>query len=158
MPFRCCPYFFSGGREMDLGAILAKIEAAAVSALNEDVVKDAKEHFVASGQKVYAAYHTPEGKVPVVYDRKGRLLSESAYAVSGGGLQVTISSTHPYGQLIEYGHGVGGAYEYPYNQYGTAQEFLQPRPFFMPVVDYLSGGGFVDTLRAGLNARGIPAH
>lgn len=141
---------------MSLDDILNRIREAASEALNDDVVKDAKEHFVASGQTVYAAYHTPDGKVPVVYQRQGRLTSESTYAVSGGDLQVTITSTHPYGQLIEYGQGNGGSYEYPFNRYGTAEEFLQARPFFRPVVDYLAGGGFKNTLASGLRARGIP--
>lgn len=141
---------------MSLDDILDKIKTAAEEALNEDVANDAKQRFAASGQSVYAAYHSPEGKVPVVYQRQGRLTSESTYQKSGGGLQITITSTHPYGQLIEYGDGVGGNYSYPYNKYGTANEFLQARPFFMPVVDYLAGGGFKSTLAAGLNARGIP--
>jgi len=138
---------------MSLDDIINKIKEAAIETLNEDVVAEVGADFMEHAEAdVYGAYE------PFVYDRSYRLMQTGTYAVSGGGLQVSITVTHPQGQLIEYGHGNGGYYQYPFNRDDTAWQFLRPRPFYRHTVEALRGGRYKTLLANGLRSRGIPVH
>lgn len=137
-----------------LGDVLKYIEDAASDTLNGSVVAEVGADFMMNAETdVYGAYD------PHFYDRSYRLMQTSTYDVeSKGNMKIEISVNHPQGKLIEYGHGEGGFYEYPFNSDDTAWKFLQPRPFYRHTVEQLANGRFKELVAQGLREHGINVH
>lgn len=132
-----------------LGALLGRIVN---HALNDEVAPNVQADFAEQAQiDVYDKYD------PFVYDRSYSLVQDiDTYQIEQEGeTKISISVNHPHGELIEYGHGEGGYYEYPYNRDDTAWKFLNPRPFYRHTVEKLQDGRFKELLKDALKEYGL---
>ena len=135
----------------DLNSLEQYIKNAVNDTLNNDVASEVGADFMENAiADVYEAYN------PHYYERSYSLVNSNTYVVSNDGdMEISITVNHPHGELIEYGHGVGGYYEYPFNSDDTAWKFLRPRPFYRHTVEALKDGRFKDLVRDGLNSHGL---
>lgn len=129
------------------------IRRVANHALQEDVAPEVQIMLAENAQKdVYDAYD------PFEYPRSFSLTdgAPETYDIEEGDLKVTVSVNHPYGKLIEYGHGIDGMfYEFPFNRDDTADKFLRPRPFFRHTVEQFDKEKFKEVFKEGLEKRGF---
>lgn len=145
-----------------LSALETYLKNAIDVALENQVADKVKDEVTSSASKiVYGAYE------PEFYSRRGSLEQKENIGtyVSGNVLTATMNhvfnegydtTNHGYGlaALIEYGHGAGGFYDYPFSR--KRPTFLAPRPFVETSIDRMeSSGTHIRALKDGLQSQGI---
>lgn len=145
-----------------LSALESYLKNAIDIALENQVADMVKDEVAASASEVvYDAYN------PSQYSRRLSLEREENIGiyVSGNVLTATMNhvfneeyktDNHGYGlaYLIEYGHGAGGYYDYPYSR--KTPTFLEPRPFVETAIERMdSYKTHVHALKEGLESQGI---
>lgn len=157
----------------DLKSLFSYIEKNIESIMANEVseaVKDEMQRQVFD--VVYQAY--PEPKYPIEYERRGwkegsggladREVMEATVIKGRDGITLSVVNMARgsdneqllLAPLVEYGDGVYGYYDYPYNQDNTAWKFLSPRPFIEATRESLKESGLhAEVLKQELNKKGI---
>lgn len=145
----------------NLNELFKYVQEALSDTMQNEVTEVVKEtESQAIEDEVYSRYNIVDGerKNPYVYQRRGVHggLSDPdnmVQVVEIIGDQVVLELTNvTRGQqepslmvadLVEYGDGVGGEYDFKSNRDGTAYQYLNPRPFTVETIRRLQESGII---------------
>lgn len=146
-----------------LSALETYLKNAIDVALENQVADEVKDEVTTSASKIVYGVYDPD-----MYSRRGSFEQKENIGiyVSGNILTATMNhvfnesyktKNHGYGlaALVEYGHNVGGRYDYPFNN-NKEPTFRYPRPFVATSIKRMeSSKTHVHALKDGLQSQGI---